>query len=121
MLLERDRPGIIEKLRESMRSSSPGRPFAITPVEGPGMRPSALAVLRGHEDLERRIAQSAARYALTPRQRDVLALIARGYGNKTIAERLGVAEATVEEHVTNLFRKVGVDSRAELVARFWMD
>jgi DNA-binding CsgD family transcriptional regulator len=122
-LLERDRPNTVDKLRESMRSPSPRGAFTITHVEAPGMRELALAVLRGDEpaDFERRLAASTARHALTVRQRDVLALLARGYGNRTIAERIGVSEATVEEHVTNLFRKVRVDSRAELVAKFWSD
>jgi DNA-binding CsgD family transcriptional regulator len=120
-LLDRDRAGVVEKLRESVRAGSRGGPFAITPVEAPGMRVVALAVLRGHGavDVEERIIAFATRHGLTARQSDVLQLLARGYGNKTIAERMSVAEATVEEHVTNLFRKVGVDSRAELVAKFW--
>jgi DNA-binding CsgD family transcriptional regulator len=124
LLLERNRAGVIDMLRESLRSRSPGGPFAITQIDARGVRMAALAVLRGDgvaPDLERRLTASSARHSLTTRQRDVLALLARGYGNKTIAERIGVAEATVEEHITNLFRKVGVDSRAELVARFWTE
>jgi DNA-binding CsgD family transcriptional regulator len=121
MLLDRDRSGVIDGLREGIQSGSAGGPFTITPVEVTGMRTVSLAVLRGQGggDLERRLAASATRHSLTSRQCDVLALLARGYGNKTIAERIGVTEATVEEHVTHVFRKVGVDSRAELVARFW--
>ena len=123
LLLERDRLGVVNRLRESVRAGTSGGPFAITPVEAPGMRVVALAVLRGNgaADVERRLAAFTTRYALTSRQGEVLQLLARGYGNKTIAERIGVAEATVEEHVTHLFRKVSVDSRASLVARFWTD
>jgi DNA-binding CsgD family transcriptional regulator len=124
LLLERDRAGVVDMLRESMQSRSAAGPFTITHVEARGMQAAALAVLRANgaaPDLHRRLGEFRARYSLTSRQIEVLALLARGYGNKTIAERIGVAEATVEEHVTRLFRKVGVDSRAELVARFWTE
>jgi DNA-binding CsgD family transcriptional regulator len=122
-LLQRDRERVVDALRESIRAQGTPGPYAITPVETPGVRPLALAVLRGSgaADVEQRHHTFATRHALTSRQRDVLGLLARGYGNKTIAERIGVAEGTVEEHVTRVFRKVGVDSRAELVARFWSD
>jgi DNA-binding CsgD family transcriptional regulator len=122
-LLQRDRERVVDALRESIRAQGTSGPYAITPVETPGVRPLALAVLRGSgaADVEQRHHTFATRHALTSRQRDVLGLLARGYGNKTIAERIGVAEGTVEEHVTRVFRKVGVDSRAELVARFWSD
>jgi len=122
-LLQRDRGRVVDALRESVRARDASGPYAITPVETPGVRPLALAVLRGSgaTDVEQRHHTFATRHALTGRQREVLGLLARGYGNKTIAERIGVAEGTVEEHVTRVFRKVGVDSRAELVARFWSD
>jgi DNA-binding CsgD family transcriptional regulator len=125
ILLERERTATVDRLRESMRTSSPDAPFAITPVEWPGAHPMALAVLRGGRsdggEVDRRLAAFSVRNRLTPRQGEVLALLARGYANKTIAERFGVAEATVEEHVTLLLRKASVDSRATLVAKFWMD
>ena len=124
VLLERDHARTIDRLSESIRSGGVPASFTITRVESPGMRPLALAVLRadGTGELERRLSAATARHHLTPRQCDVLTLLARGYGNKTIAERTGIAEATVEEHVTALFRRVGgVESRAQLVARFWME
>jgi pimeloyl-ACP methyl ester carboxylesterase/DNA-binding CsgD family transcriptional regulator len=50
---------------------------------------------------------------LTPREREVLRLIAGGAANKQIAITLGVAEATVERHVTNLYRKLDANGRAD--------
>jgi DNA-binding NarL/FixJ family response regulator len=43
---------------------------------------------------------------LSPREREVLALVAEGLSNKAIAERLYVAERTVEAHVTAIFLKL---------------
>lgn len=51
--------------------------------------------------------------ALTRREREVLELIARGETNQQIATTLGITEATVERHVTNLYRKVGARGRAD--------
>ena len=45
---------------------------------------------------------------LTPREREVLSLIAEGFSNKAIAGRLFVAERTVETHVTQMFRKLAL-------------
>jgi DNA-binding NarL/FixJ family response regulator len=54
---------------------------------------------------------------LTVRQRQVLALLARGLTNKAIARRLGLAEKTVKTHVTEIFKRLGVSCRAEAIAR----
>jgi DNA-binding NarL/FixJ family response regulator len=54
---------------------------------------------------------------VTPRQREILALLTQGLPNKVIAARLGIAEATVKMHVTALLRAYGVQSRSELLVR----
>jgi DNA-binding NarL/FixJ family response regulator len=51
---------------------------------------------------------------LTPREREVLQLIARGYRYKEIAARLHLSIKTVESHVSNVLRKLQLSSRAEL-------
>ncbi|MGW8724692.1 response regulator [Streptomyces sp. NPDC055808] len=54
---------------------------------------------------------------LTPREREVLALIGQGLPNRCIAERLFISEATVKTHINNLFAKVGIRDRADAVRR----
>ncbi|WP_206443922.1 alpha/beta fold hydrolase [Nocardioides turkmenicus] len=54
--------------------------------------------------------------ALTTREQDVLRLIATGRTNASVARDLGITEHTVERHAANLYRKLGVRSRAEATA-----
>jgi DNA-binding CsgD family transcriptional regulator len=56
--------------------------------------------------------------SLTPRELEVLRLLARGNTNLAIAEMLVVREGTVKYHVKNILRKLGATSRADAVARF---
>ncbi len=56
--------------------------------------------------------------SLTDQERQVLALLAEGLENKEIADSLGIVSKTVEYHATNIFSKLGVNSRQE--ALLWM-
>jgi DNA-binding CsgD family transcriptional regulator len=56
--------------------------------------------------------------ALTPRELDVLRLLARGQTNLEIAHALVVREGTVKYHVKNILRKLGATSRADAVSRY---
>lgn len=58
--------------------------------------------------------------SLTPREDEVLRLMARGSSNGEIAEKLTIAEGTVKNHVSNLYTKLGVNSRAQAVAWAWL-
>ncbi len=60
-------------------------------------------------------------YGLTPREREVLALAAKGRSTKRIARELGISSYTVQEHVGNACRKVGVRTRRELLAKLFFD
>jgi pimeloyl-ACP methyl ester carboxylesterase/DNA-binding CsgD family transcriptional regulator len=54
--------------------------------------------------------------ALTPREREVLRLIAAGCANKAIASALAMSERTVARHITNLYAKIGTRSKAAATA-----
>lgn len=54
--------------------------------------------------------------ALTDREREVLAGVARGERSKEIAARLGISERTVKAHLASIYNKLGVDSRAAATA-----
>ncbi|OWA12718.1 DNA-binding response regulator [Streptomyces sp. CS159] len=54
---------------------------------------------------------------LTPREREVLALIGQGLSNRGIAEKLFISEATVKTHINNLFAKAHIRDRADAVRR----
>ncbi len=55
-------------------------------------------------------------HGLTPREREVLALVATGRTNRAIAEELFISEKTVARHVSNIFTKLGLSSRAAATA-----
>jgi FixJ family two-component response regulator len=68
-----------------------------------------------HES-EQKVAALRARFeALTPREQEVMACVARGLMNKQIAGEIGIAENTVKVHRGNVTRKMGAKSVAELV------
>ena len=54
---------------------------------------------------------------LTPRELEVLALVADGLPNKAIAGRLGISDHTVKFHVNAILSKLGAQSRTEAVTR----
>ena len=82
-------------------------------------------VLRPVDDRVRSIGLSARRdeideppiEALTPREHDVLMLLADGAGNRAIAERLGISDHTVKFHLSAIFGKLGVTTRTAAVRR----
>jgi len=61
------------------------------------------------------IAEHATDYALTPREIDVLRLIAAGNANKEIGARLSLTEVTVKSHVQNILGKLGANDRTHAV------
>ncbi len=64
---------------------------------------------------QRQPVESPAFAALTGRERETLILLAEGLSNSEIAERLGISEKTVRNHLSHLFDKLGVWSRAQAI------
>ncbi len=80
---------------------------------------SAEEPLDPHLQRARRAAHVGARWALTPKQVEVLDQLARGRSNKEIAAQLNIAEGTVELHVSSILKKASHKSRAGLIAEVW--
>ena len=59
-------------------------------------------------------------YGLTPREQEITALAAQGRSTKQMAVTLGISPFTVQDHLKAVFTKVGVQSRAELVATLYV-
>ena len=57
--------------------------------------------------------------SLTAREREVLNLLARGLSNRDIAEELVITNKTVKNHLSRIYEKIGVHSRAEAIA-LWL-
>jgi len=79
-------------------------------VFSPRLAGFALDAFRGGE----RVGGDVELDELTPREREVLQLIARGYMYKKIAARLNLSVKTVESHVSSVLRKLQLSSRHEL-------
>ena len=67
---------------------------------------------RGHGERKRPTSGWA---SLTPAERDVVRLVSEGLANKDIATRLFVSPRTVQAHLTHVYTKLGLTSRAQLV------
>ena len=67
-------------------------------------------------DLAQRCGSLAQERGLSPRETDVLLLLARGYGSTHIANELGISENTVRTHVRHIYEKLGVGGREALIA-----
>jgi DNA-binding NarL/FixJ family response regulator len=65
--------------------------------------------------LPRRVVDAKGEDLLTPRENQVVGLVAEGIGNREIAEQLGVKENTVKKSLLRIYDKVGVSNRVELV------
>jgi DNA-binding NarL/FixJ family response regulator len=86
---------------------------------GTALDPEAVSQLLGQRDDGGPLAE------LTPREREVLSLMAEGRSNNAIAETLVVTEGAVEKHVSNIFLKLGLppsehDHRRVLAVLTWM-
>jgi NarL family two-component system response regulator LiaR len=93
---------LADELAAAIRAAYAGRPT---------LAPEATQVL-----LHATAQPLTPRQDLTPREREVLRLMIKGFNNTAIAERLVVSPATIKTHVSSILAKLGVASRTEAVA-----
>src|ERR671921_63956 len=104
----RGRSGRWLALHGSLTESSGGRPGETVIVIGPA-RPEEVAWL------------TLAAYGLSPREEEVVELVVRGYTNRRISQTLFISEHTVQRHLSNIFEKVGVRTRKNLLKRLYFE
>ena len=78
----------------------------------PSSRRPSPAFIRVAAELQRHVE----RLGLTPREAEVLALLAAGRTNRQIGDELYVSDKTASVHVSNILRKLGVNSRVDAAA-----
>ncbi len=117
-LLQQDREEVLRSIQGSIASADADMAdYAITQVRAPGWPAYVLAVRNTPARIRNRVFAVQGPWGLSTRHARVLELVAEGLSNKEIAGQLACAEVTVENHVTELFRKSGARSRAGLVGR----
>jgi DNA-binding NarL/FixJ family response regulator len=94
---------LVEACRAAMRGEKYLYPGAMTPL------------IRDLLDSARDDLPSLRDDPLTPRETEIVKLIAEGYSTKQIAETLVISEKTVDRHRTNILEKLGMHDRVELV------
>jgi DNA-binding NarL/FixJ family response regulator len=117
VLITNESPPLAEALDSGVRSVLP-RDAPAAEIEAAIRAVAAGLVALRPEELQARSTPPATEVGstLTPREVEVLRMIAEGLPNKTIAWRLGISEHTVKYHVTSILNRLGASSRAEAVA-----
>jgi DNA-binding CsgD family transcriptional regulator len=106
-----------DRLRKMVEGTTGDVEFVTTKVVSPGLPEHYLVRQQSPSRCPLSLVRCAGRHwALTPRQSQVLALLAQGTTNKSIAAALGISLKTVEVHVSSILRKAGAANRSELVS-----
>lgn len=103
--------------------------FAIAVVVGRLIPHDTIAIVQareeqavdGHDQPDPAVAFAhalASEYGLTPREREIAVMTSRGYSSTYIAEKLVISSSTVRFHQRNIYTKLGIHSRQELIDRF---
>lgn len=116
------RAGALSYLPACYTSEQAGLVLRLT-LQGIGHRPNLLharaaAPLRSEAGSDEQFPDASARqYHLTPRQIEVLAHAVEGLSNKQIAARLEVTEGVIRLHMSEIYRRLGVERRAEAIVK----
>jgi two-component system nitrate/nitrite response regulator NarL len=120
LLFERRGPSLARSVHTAVVARGRTEGVSVTPLQSDGAWSRAIVVLHGENaSAEARLAVATVRWKLTPRQREVVALLARGDSNKDIAAKLRCTPRTAEVHVAAVLTKARVETRGQLIARFW--
>jgi DNA-binding CsgD family transcriptional regulator len=117
-LLATRRAELAKAITATLANEQSPIPIDLTPLDDRGAKNHWLAVLRTRTEDSRvadALARAASRLGLTRRQREVLEHVITGKSNATIADALRVSERAIEQHLTAIFDRAAVDSRAALV------
>lgn len=93
-----------DDLLACVRKASEGLPCAKTEM-----------MARAFGQTRNRDARPAEAAALTPRELEIVRMVSEGLRNKEIGERLSISEGTVKVHLHNVYEKLGIDGRLELL------
>ena len=100
---------------EDSQSAHPEMPGVLMDVTMAGVR--CLLVRVEPQTQSERTTPAHAQVMLSPREEEIARMVAAGYPNKTIAAVLDISSWTVGTHLRRVFAKLGVGSRAAMVAR----
>lgn len=102
-----------EQLLKAINSAAEGVPLVASSITR-----ELVAVLRSQGGLVTSLKdKDDPLLSLTDRETDVLRLVAKGYSNKAVARELGITLSTVKTHLRNIFRKLGVEDRAQVIIK----
>ena len=117
-LLDRDRRGLSRSIAQAIAGVATALVWDLIPLQSAREPRGFLAILRAPQQstvVPDPVGAASSRWQLTARQAQVLRLVARGLTNGIIADTLGISVGTVEFHLSAIFDKAGVDSRARLI------
>lgn len=104
LLKDTSRDNLFRTLESALRGETLLQPEITAKVFASRPRPASSASMQQEQSL------------MTEKELTILQAVARGFRSKEIAFDLGISERTVKAHLTNIYNKLGVDSRSEAVA-----
>lgn len=117
-----------EQIFNSLRAGATGYLLKTTPLEqvttaieelAQGGAPMSASIARKVVNFFNKQAPSSPKMEnLTPREREILDLLAKGYPNKDIADRLCLSHGTIRNHLDRIYRKLHIQSRTEAVLKY---
>jgi len=112
--------GLADRDRQRLRAAMGAEAFAAEYAAGRSLDAAEVLAALGRKDAAAGQARGAvsgeAVTVLTPRELEVLKLVAQGLSNPDIAQRLVLSEHTVRRHLANILRKLNLSSRAAAAA-----